>query len=280
MRPLSAENHVPLDRRAPASHQRGVSSSAGSARLKEISGINAAESGPVQIRPLFLADWQSALFIHFRVNAAALQSQVPLELDLFDGHAYISLVAFTQRRLRPALGGRVAEWLSAPLATHDFLNVRTYVRHRKECGIFFLSEWIPNRLAVFLGPLLYGLPYRQGDLKYSSSLQGQLIREVKCAAGRLVCRATVDPSASYHDSPLGSEAHFLLERYAAFTFRHDVLRRFRIRHEPWPQTPAKVTFAPLDLLKGFIHGDPCSAHFSTGVNDVAIGRPERIQFSD
>ena len=38
---------------------------------------------------------------------------VPMELDRFDGDAYVSLVAFTQARLRPVIAGRWLEWLSA-----------------------------------------------------------------------------------------------------------------------------------------------------------------------
>ena len=97
-------------------------------------------------RPLFRADWKDVAFVHFRLRSAhRLQRFVPLELDRFDGEAYVSLVAFTQRRLRPTLGGRLAAWLSRPLAEHEFLNVRTYVRHGETRGIFFLAEWIPNR---------------------------------------------------------------------------------------------------------------------------------------
>src|SRR6185369_13119824 len=85
-----------------------------------------------------------------------------------DGSAYVSLVAFTQSRLRPIWGGRLAEMLSAPLAQHEFLNVRTYVRHEDEQGIFFMTEWIPNRVAAFVGPRTYGLPYRLGRMTYES----------------------------------------------------------------------------------------------------------------
>src|SRR4051794_27138473 len=96
-------------------------------------------------RPLFLADWTDALFIHFAVEPSALQPHVPFPLDLFHGKAYVSLVAFTRRPLRPRLGGRLAARLAAPLATHEFLNARTYVRHPGGRGIYFLAEWIPNR---------------------------------------------------------------------------------------------------------------------------------------
>src|SRR3954469_204377 len=122
------------------------------------------KSPEIPFRPLFVADWLDAVFIHFAVVPAALQPYVPFELDTRDGVAYVSLVAFTQRRLRPSIGGRIAEVLSAPLACHEFLNVRTYVRVDGEVGIHFLAEWIPNRLAALLGPPMYGLPYRVGRL--------------------------------------------------------------------------------------------------------------------
>src|SRR3954452_19916887 len=111
-------------------------------------------------KAVFLADWNEALFIHFRVDPHLLTPAVPFELDLYDGAAYVSLVAFTQSRLRPAMGGRLGEMLAAPLAHHEFLNVRTYVKHGNDRGIFFIAEWIPNRVAAFVGPRTYGLPYR------------------------------------------------------------------------------------------------------------------------
>ncbi len=50
--------------------------------------------------PLFLAGWERVLFIHFEVDAAVLQRDVPFPLDLRDGKAYVSLVAFTMRDMR------------------------------------------------------------------------------------------------------------------------------------------------------------------------------------
>ena len=229
-----------------------------------------------RLRPLFMADWRDALFVHFRIPPDVLKQCVPLELDLFEGHAYVSLVSFTQVRLRPIFGGRVAEWLSRPLATHEFLNVRTYVRHGDERGIFFLAEWIPNRLAVFLGPRLYGLPYRFGELNHSIDSESRMTREVNCGGKQLRCRATLDDPNSFQTCAAGSEAEFLLERSTAFTSRDRVLRRFRIRHECWLQAPVSVAVERQDLLGDFLLGVPCAAHFSAGVNDVYIGRPERV----
>src|SRR2546423_2497375 len=80
--------------------------------------------------PLFFSDWDRALFIHFEVDAGVLQGEVPFALDLREGKAYVSLVAFRMRRMRPRLGGKLAAWCFKPIATHELLNLRTYVRHR------------------------------------------------------------------------------------------------------------------------------------------------------
>ena len=99
---------------------------------------------------------------------------------------FVSLVAFTLVRMRPRIGGKLGEWLLKPIATHEFLNVRTYVRHRGEPGIFFLAEWLPNRLSVLLGPRSFGLPYRHGRLRYTHSRDGSIVRgSVEAKEGRL-----------------------------------------------------------------------------------------------
>src|ERR1700757_298402 len=116
--------------------------------------------------PLFYADWLRTVFIHYEVDAERLQREVPFELDLRQGRAYISLVAFTMQNMRPCIGRRIGAAVFKPIATHGFLNVRTYVRHREETGIYFLAEWLPNPLSVLLGPRLFGLPYRLGQLEY------------------------------------------------------------------------------------------------------------------
>src|SRR5271167_1067284 len=78
--------------------------------------------------PLFYSDWWRAVFVHYEVDRDQLQRSVPFPLDLREGRAYVSLVAFTMHGLRPRLGGKVGAWLLAPIATHELLNLRTYVR--------------------------------------------------------------------------------------------------------------------------------------------------------
>jgi len=118
----------------------------------------------VRAQPLFYATWDGAVFIHYEAGPDVLQRCVPFPLDLHQKRAFVSLVVFTVRRMRPRRGGRIGEWLFKPIATREFLNVRTYVRANNEPGIFFLAEWLSNRLSDPLGPPVFGLPYRYGRI--------------------------------------------------------------------------------------------------------------------
>src|SRR5436190_12345477 len=75
--------------------------------------------------PLFIADWNRVLMIHYEVDPARLQTVIPFELDLYKGRAFVTVVAFTLHGLRLHFGGRLTSWVTKPIATHEFLNVRT-----------------------------------------------------------------------------------------------------------------------------------------------------------
>jgi uncharacterized protein YqjF (DUF2071 family) len=253
-------------------------------------GADRTSSNEPHDRPLFRADWRRVLFLHFAIDPQTLAPIVPFPLDLFDGRAYVSLVAFTQARLRPAMGPAWARLLTAPLAEHAFLNVRTYVRgplgspRELEPAIYFIAEWIPNRLAAFVGPRTYGLPYRLGRLAYDHAPQlGRLRGRVQAGDAALAYRASLTHS---DDEPApaepGSLTHFLLERYAAYTSRHRVRRRFAVRHAPWPQMPADVHISDQSLLSVAAPtlanlGRPVAATYSPGVHDVVICAPTRLR---
>lgn len=231
-------------------------------------------------RPLFLADWIRALFIHFEVDRDVLQHEVPFELDELDGRAFVSLVAFTMRDLRLNYAGRIGAWLTKPGATHELLNVRTYVRHHGEPAIYFMAEWIPNALSRILGPVTYGLPYRLGVLDYQHHHEQGVIRgnvESRDKAGRLRYRATIGENPVYTPAQRRSLDEFLLERYTATTASCGLRRLFRIWHEPWPLTEVDLELTDDSLLG--LRGDwyRCArfvgARYSPGVHDVWMARP-------
>src|SRR3954447_9973307 len=72
-------------------------------------------------QPAFLGDWAGATFVHFEVPPELLQKEVPFPLHLRRGAAYVSLVAFTMRRMRPAwLDSRAGELLLRAIAPCRF----------------------------------------------------------------------------------------------------------------------------------------------------------------
>lgn len=230
--------------------------------------------------PLFVSDWVRAMFLHYEVDPEALQPFVPFPLDLRGGSAWVSLVAFTMVGLRPPWGGRASALLCRPLATHGFLNVRTYVRHFGEPGIYFLAEWLPNPLAALLGPRLFGLPYRRGRLDFRHGHErGEIRGEVAPAdaPGRLRYAATVLPGGVAAPAEPGSRTEFLVERYVAFTWRPGRTRLFRIFHPPWPLLPVDAAVAE-DALSPAAGSWAADARFaggdySPGVEGVWIGPP-------
>ena len=233
--------------------------------------------------PLFFADWERALMIHFEVDAEALQRNVPFQLDLRAGRAFVSLVAFTMRGMRPRAGGRLAAWLFRPIATHHFLNVRTYVRHDGEPGIHFLTEWLSNLIAVRLGPATFCLPYRHGRISYQHAWETGALRG-RVTDGRtdkaLEYTGRVPSPTNFIPCEVDSLDEWLMERYAAFNC---VGRRgafFRVWHPPWPQCRAEVVLTETSLLaqrwQWFADAKFMGANFSPGVRDVWMGRPRRL----
>ena len=259
----------------------------------------------VKGEPLFYADWLRVLFIHFEVDVGDLQREVPFPLDLHEGRAYVSLVAFTMRDMRPRVGGRLGVLLFKPIATHNFLNVRTYVRDNNETGIHFLAERLDNPISRLLGPPFFGLPYRFGRLDYQHNHEAGALRGEVTSIPRLFNRnpsrdslrleyhAEINHKATFSPCDANSFDDFLLERYTAFNgrparrhagesspgFPRSASRRFfRIWHPPWLQTPVHILSLETSLLRStwpwFAEPRFAGAHYSPGVRRVWMGRPQ------
>jgi uncharacterized protein len=101
--------------------------------------------------------WYDLLFAHWPVPVADVRAHVPpeLELDLFDGEAWISVTAFEVRGTRPARRAAVA----GPLAVPGAQRVRTYVTVADRPGIWFFSLDAASALAVAAPRTVYRLPY-------------------------------------------------------------------------------------------------------------------------
>jgi uncharacterized protein len=161
--------------------------------LAVLDGSETARKRLLSIRgePLFYADWDNVIFIHYQTDPQELQRCIPYHLDLYDGSAFVSLVAFTMRGLRPRFGGSLSALFFKPISTHHFLNVRTYVTHEAEPGIYFMQEWLSSRLATWLGPRSFGLPYRFAQMDYHRNHEHEQRGKIEASAGSFHFCATL-----------------------------------------------------------------------------------------
>jgi uncharacterized protein YqjF (DUF2071 family) len=256
------------------------------AALKDRLPPRSLVTAPADWRPAFLGDWAEATFVHFAVEPRRLQPFVPFELDLYAGQAYVSLVAFTMRHMRPArLDSAVGELLLRPIMPCRFLNARTYVRAGGGDGIYFLGEWLSQWANIPFGPLLYGLPYRAGRLRFE---RDEEVRSMKVdvrglRGGRLAFSSHSDAKAPLEEASRGSLDAFLLERYFAFTKRRGQPLVFRVEHKPWPNIAADVSMEETSLLSRtgdwISHARLAGGHFTSGAFGVAMGAPRELRSS-
>lgn len=217
---------------------------------------------PLPTRPWVLTmDWRDLLFLHWRVDAAALQRCVPegVAIETFDGSAWLGVVPFRMARTR----GR---FLPPVPSTGEFpeLNVRTYVRCGGRSGVWFFSLDAASRLAVEGARVTFGLPYfrarmgihRDGDrLRYTSERTDRRAPPASFAAAW-------HPTTSFAPAAPGTLEHFLVERYCLFAQRRGRLLRGDIAHPPWQLARAAVDLTACDMtrLLGFpLAGQPASA---------------------
>src|SRR5262245_27025051 len=107
-------------------------------------------------RPLLRQSWGKLLFMHWRIDPQRLRGLIPaeLEIDTFDGSAWMAIVPFTM------WGTRASSLPPVPgLSEMHELNVRTYVHHHRIPGVWFFSLDCNSAAAVLGARKFYHLPY-------------------------------------------------------------------------------------------------------------------------
>ena len=225
-----------------------------------------ARDGPQRWR--WSQHWRDLLFTHWRVPESRLRPFLPpgLVLDLRDGSAWVSAVAFRLERVRPRYFPAFG-----PVSNFLELNLRTYVSWRGEPAIFFLSIHANSRIAVTLARLCTPLPYRHARIAYAESAgdwEYQATRRVG-RERRPIFRATFSPATPRAEVAAESLDAWLLERYGAFfAGKPGRLVRMVVRHPRWQVQEVRPEVSACDLGEPWgldLGRPPDCAHFSTGV---------------
>lgn len=222
--------------------------------------------------------WRHLLFMHWPVPVDEIRPLVPepFEIDTFEGAAWVGLVPFTMEDVSPVVLPRMP-WRGVT----DFheCNVRTYVRHQGEPGVYFFSLDATSRLGVWGARSFFHLPYkfaRMGLERVGDEITYSVDRT---DAPRATMRCRWRAGDSLPPSQPGERSHFLTERYQLFTTnKRGEPRRCRISHKPWPLREAELLALDDELVAAaginLPDAEPVLHH--ADVLEVRAGRLERL----
>jgi len=238
---------------------------------------------PMPKRPFAISQqWRDLTFMHWKVDPKRLQPHLPegLEIDLFEGEAYVGVIPFIMKNVRPRRLPTVPG-----ISTFAEFNVRTYVVKNGQAGVFFLTLDAKSLITCIHAPRAYGLAYRYAKAKVKrngDALQWQSRRSSDGAE----LRGTSKAKGPMQSAKAGSLEHFLFERYCLYTEYNGCLRRAYVYHQPWRFQEGDMTLEANSLLASYdlgldVHA-PDLVHISKGlpVKTWPIEVAERIDVND
>jgi uncharacterized protein YqjF (DUF2071 family) len=244
-----------------------------------LQGETAHRPWPLPQAPWVMAQvWHDLLFMHWPMPVERMRARVPapLELDTFEGRAWLGIVPFRMSGVRlrwtPPLPG---------ISAFPELNVRTYVRHRDRPGVLFFSLDAASALAVAAARMWFGLPYFRARMRCEMEGDGIRYAHERTHAGAPPARleGRYGAKGPVFRAERGTLEHFLCERYCLYAPRaNGDLRRADIHHAPWPLQLATASLEVNSMAQA--HGlelppEPPLLHFARR-QDVVVWNPVRI----
>jgi uncharacterized protein YqjF (DUF2071 family) len=217
--------------------------------------------------------WRDLAYIHWAYEPAVVQALLPegIEVDTFDGKAWVGLIPFSMRNISFPLIPPVPYFGSFPE-----VNVRTYVKRNGVPGVWFFSLDVNRLIPAFVARTTYFIPYCWGKASH---------KKVEAKLLTSVARRWPSKSSSRIELSIGERiespsdlAHFLSARWGLYSKGFSgKLRYAPVDHEPWQLYEASIV--SLDDHLVIAAGLPAptgEAHvlFSPGVS-VRIGMPRR-----
>jgi uncharacterized protein YqjF (DUF2071 family) len=218
-------------------------------------------------------NWESLTFLHWRLSPEVVRRLLPrgLELDTYEGAAWIGLTPFLLTGLRPP-GVPALPWISR----FPEMNVRTYVRGPDgERGIWFFSLEADRLAAVVGARISYRLPYRWAAMRVSRNSERVTYksrRHFGSGEADIVVRVGAVIRPNEHE-------RFLTARYRLYTRLAGRLAFAQVDHVPWPLHEAILEHFHENVVEHSglprLAGRPL-VHFSPGVR-VRVGRPTLVR---
>jgi uncharacterized protein YqjF (DUF2071 family) len=215
------------------------------------------------------AEWRKLIMAQYAIDPAILAPWLPrgVELDLFEGHCYVSLVGFLFDRVR-------LKGVPIPFHTRfEEVNLRFYVRRIMPDGVLrrgvvFISEIVPKPAITFIARTFYGESYKTAatshiwripeasgrdlDISYSWRLPHTGASQRKWQHLAVQAAPQAEPIAP------GSVEEFLTEHYWGYTKQaNGSTSEYGVEHPRWQLYPIHAVQVAADF--GALYGKSFAA---------------------
>ena len=228
-------------------------------------------------RPLLLQGWRTFTAIHWPYDVDVVRPVVDprLEIDTFDGRAWVSLTPFLVEGMRAPGLPKVPRYSDFPET-----NLRTYVRGPDgDDGIWFFSLDVTRSSVVAASRASYGAPYTWARMSVKPGPPVRYTSQRRMPGPSARVDAAVSPGDPIADDDRRDLDDWLTGRWAAYTVNYGRLLKTLVEHPPWPLQRAEVVELTEDATAaaGLPPPDdpPSAVHYSVGV-DVKLSPPKPV----
>lgn len=187
------------------------------------------------MKTFMTARWENLIMANYTIDAAKLVDYLPygLEIDLYEGKAYVSLVGFLFKNSRifgipiPLLG------------TFEEVNLRFYVKRKEgnivKRGVVFINETVPYKPVAWLANKLYkehyiAIPTKHHIVKENTHKNIEFHWKTPSQWNKVEVESENLSKEMVH----GSLQEFIFEHYYGFTrLSERTSQEYRIRHPRW-----------------------------------------------
>jgi uncharacterized protein YqjF (DUF2071 family) len=206
------------------------------------------------LKTFMTARWENLIMAKYAIDPAALRGYLPpgVEIDLFEGKAYVSLVGFLFKN---------SQIFGVPiplLGTFEEVNLRFYVRRKDgngyKRGVVFINETVPYKPVAWLANKLYKEHYIAIPTKHRIVIsEAQKEVEFQWKTPSQWNKISVSASVFSGEMERGSLEEFIFEHYFGYTrLSETVSQEYRIHHPRWQVN--KVLDATVDCNFAEMYG--------------------------
>lgn len=226
--------------------------------------------------PFLSARWSNLFLLTYAVPPELLAPRLPagLVLDMRDGQAFVSLVAFD------FLDTRVLGIPWPGFRNFAELNLRFYVRRGSERGVMFVREFVPQRLVSWVARTLYNEPYRAAPLHSKThALPDRVMIEHRLRWAGTTHTISATGTRPPILPPEASTEHFFKEHQWGYGLTHrGNLLRYEVRHPFWQIYPVQSYHVELDWASVYGPEWALLGRMQPYSTVLAVGSPVQVFF--